>query len=136
VFNFNQNFEDDDSFSKQYKSQFQEERESFFESGLFKILMLLFGVIVLVALSFFAYRYFSMEDTTKESESKSSIIEEINITEPAIMEEEINNTSLMDENLTMDVNETMPSADYTKVPSQIGEEQYVEDLAKLSDQVD
>lgn len=136
MFNFNQNFEDDDSFSKQYKSQFQEERESFFESGLFKILMLLFGVIVLVALSFFAYRYFSMEDTTKESESKSSIIEEINITEPAIMEEEINNTSLMDENLTMDVNETMPSADYTKVPSQIGEEQYVEDLAKLSDQVD
>jgi len=35
-----------------------------------------------------------------------------------------------------DTNESLPATDYTKVPAQIGEEQYVEDLAKLSDQVD
>lgn len=142
MFNFNQNFEDDESFSKQYKSQFETQEERFVEGRLFKILVIVFGVILVSAFAFFTYSYFSSDNkVSSRGEANNSInesIEEINITEPDITQEEINNTSAMEDvNLSgEDTNESLPATDYTKVPAQIGEEQYVEDLAKLSDQVD
>jgi len=52
VFNFNQNFENDESFSKQYKSQFETQEERFVEGRLFKILVIVFGVILVSHLLF------------------------------------------------------------------------------------
>jgi len=84
VFNFNQNFENDESFSKQYKSQFETQEERFVEGRLFKILVIVFGVILVSAFAFFTYSYFSSDNkVSSRVEANNSInesIEEINIT--------------------------------------------------------